>query len=438
MRFPLVGFPLLLLACAPFTVAVSDARPRAAELKTDRVMVALEEWRLEETQVIAARMGKGAEKAFLDGVLANRRGESTQSVELLERALPALMSDPSPRTAMALVALCDDYLKLSRFPQAERTAKLGLSQFAEQLTTSQRTVLVEAGETARILNGTRPSSVSWSGPLRVEMSKAPVGVWTIVPDRGGADAPWILDTGANYSVVSESTAKKLNLAVLDGASSTGTGTNLRVDTHYAVVPALTIGGATLHDLVVLVISDAALHVRAPRFEYQIEAILGYNAFKLLGQIAFDDSGFFSAGHEGLPQLGAGRLLLDGMGPVIVAAIDGQALPFHLDTGANITTLYAPYRRRFARRKGDWTRTNKSISGAGGAVAYDLLTQPEVSFDFAGTRTELRDVAIHADAHGRDPERMYGNVGVDLLNRFHRFTFDFDRMRYAVGPAVPFK
>ncbi len=264
------------------------------------------------------------------------------------------------------------------------------------------------------------------------MQRAPVGIWTIRAGYDGTDLPWILDTGANYSVVSETTAKLLKLAVLNGGTSTGTSTSRRIAIRYAVVPALTIGQATIHDLVVLVIADEALHVRAPKLEYQMQAILGINAFRMFGRSTFDDVGTFRAGSAAGTVPRGGALLMNERMPLLVAQVNGANLVFNLDTGANVTTFFSPYADRFARERAAWRPKLDTLIGAGGTVSYQVMTQPQVRFKLDGRETVMKNVSIFTGALGDEPDSTYGNLGVDLLNRFHQFTFDFSTMRYAVG------
>jgi hypothetical protein len=56
-----------------------------------------------------------------------------------------------------------------------------------------------------------------------------------------------------------------------------------------------VGGATLHNVVVLILDDANLKVSLGNQSYQINAILGYPVFQAMRVITFTHSGEFEAG-----------------------------------------------------------------------------------------------------------------------------------------------
>lgn len=55
-----------------------------------------------------------AERDYFEGVLANREGHVAESVALLEKAIPQIRASNPMRTALALHALADNYVKSFR------------------------------------------------------------------------------------------------------------------------------------------------------------------------------------------------------------------------------------------------------------------------------------------------------------------------------------
>jgi predicted aspartyl protease len=423
------------IAMAVVATLSSPTSPRQAphsatddKASSASAFMALERWRIEEAESLATSVPPGPERDLLDGVIANRRGQVTRSIGLLARAMATYSRRPDRQTVVAAMTLSDDYRKLSRFAEELTIDRLLLGHYAGLLNPSQRTEMQERRDTASILQGTPPTTVSWSGPLRLAMTREVVGLWSVPVSRHGVAARWSLDTGANYSVVSESTAKRLGLSILDGATTTGSSTTRRVGVRYAVVPELTLGTATLHDLVVLVLADEALHATGPTFEYQIDGLLGYNAFAALGSVTFDRAGLFLAGPDGPPLAGSAPLFMNDLMPVISVTVSGQPLPMALDTGANSTTFYQPYAQLFAAEAASWAKGKGTFTGAGGAVTADTLRQPRVAIELAGQKAILSDVTVLTSSHDGNPEILFGNAGIDLVNSYASFTVDFRKMR----------
>lgn len=61
-----------------------------------------------------ASMSLSAERDYFEGVLANREGHVAESVALLEKAIPQIRASNPMRTALALHALADNYVKSFR------------------------------------------------------------------------------------------------------------------------------------------------------------------------------------------------------------------------------------------------------------------------------------------------------------------------------------
>jgi hypothetical protein len=103
----------------------------------------------------------------------------------------------------------------------------------------------------------------------------------------GVRGSWLLDTGANFSVVTKSFAKRLGLRALPGFTQTTSGiSGIENPLQVAVMPTLEMGGAELHNVVVLIFDDANLNVSLGKEAYQIQGIIGYPVFQALGVITF--------------------------------------------------------------------------------------------------------------------------------------------------------
>jgi hypothetical protein len=80
----------------------------------------LADFRLDQTQGELEKMPRGPERDCLAGLLANRRGQVDQSIELLNRALPALRETRDARASLALTTLADDYTKTFAYEAAAK------------------------------------------------------------------------------------------------------------------------------------------------------------------------------------------------------------------------------------------------------------------------------------------------------------------------------
>ena len=75
-----------------------------------------------------------------------------------------------------------------------------------------------------------------------------------------------------------------------------------------------------------------------------------------------------------------------------------------------------------------------MSGAGGVKKTTAYYVPEVTLVVGQTHAVLRDVPV-ASVMGTDMDRLYGNLGRDLVDAYASFTIDFESMRLLLGDQV---
>jgi hypothetical protein len=115
-----------------------------------------------------------------------------------------------------------------------------------------------------------------------------------------------------------------------------------------------VGGATLTNVVLVVIDDANLRLGSGPDAYQIDAILGYPVFKALGIITFRRDEFLAG--DGAAGNGRDtRMYMRGLGPVIECDVEGRPLLFTFDSGASSTDLSVRYYELFRAQAGSWRR-----------------------------------------------------------------------------------
>ncbi|USI75056.1 retroviral-like aspartic protease family protein [Sphingomonas morindae] len=258
----------------------------------------------------------------------------------------------------------------------------------------------------------------------------PLGTRTVDLTVRAVTLPWLIDTGANISAVSESAARRMNLAVRDAGYEVVGTTGRTTATRIAVIDRLPLGGITLRNLVALVVPDAALRIRSPRADYQIAAILGYPALAQLGRFSIDPDGSVEIDRAAPPLRSGARLYMNRLTPVAEVEIAGRGGLLSLDTGANRTTLYARYAARFADRAPRWSRKRETALGLGGGQAGEVLVEPDLTIKAGAATITDHDVTIALDGDRTNP--VLGNLGQSGLALAGRYTVDFRSMRLLLG------
>lgn len=383
-------------------------------------------------------MSPGRDRAYFSGVLASRDGRDADTIRLLNDALPSLRNARPDRAAVALRLLADAYDRTFRYAQAAATYDDLLQHFSAQLEPADRKGAEDDSSLAHVLAGAPAQTIEWNGPLRLPTHRHnPLGLISAELTVSGVRSPWIFDTGANESVVSHSFAIKLGLKLLPGRSQTSGGvTGIENPLHVAILPTLTIGGATLHNIVLLVLDDSSMTLSdGKRQRYTIPAIVGFPVLRALGSVTFFHNGIVEAGGNGDARAGS-PLELKLLNPVVEALVNKQTLPFTLDTGASGTTLSVRFYQQFQTEQASWKHAETKSFGAGGMTASKAYLVPALPFTLGGQTVVLRRVTVLRSAQGADIDVLFGNVGEDLLQSVASFTVDFARMRFILGEPLP--
>jgi len=372
-------------------------------------------------------MTPGVERDYFSGILASRSARTEESLLLLTRALPELRKTQPQRAALALKAVAEAYVASYRYREAAQAYDDLEQHFAEDL---RRDVASDAA-VARLLRDVSAQTVDWAGPVRLPTSRNPVGSLGSTITIDGVSEQWLLDTGANQSVVSQSYARRLGLVPLNGVASVGSGlTGRSSPLQAAVIPRLPVGGAAVRNVIVLILDDANLRIGTGPEAYQIHAVLGYPVLKGLGQITFTRDGEFLAGQtrEGTATV---PMFMRGLTPVIECEVEGQRLPFTLDTGASSSDFSVRYYERFAQAATHWSRRTAESGGAGGTVTRDVFSQPAVNMKIGDASVVLRNVQVVPTRINAGLDVLFGNLGQDFVDSFKSFTLDFVNMTFSV-------
>lgn len=250
----------------------------------------------------------------------------------------------------------------------------------------------------------------------------------------GRPQEMVLDTGANFSTMTASTAKALGLTITDRAASVGNSVAGAVDVRIAIAERLELAGTVLKDVVFLVLADEALSFPGG---YSIPAIVGVPVFKAMGRVTVDSAENRLTAtpppHPRRPPYG--NLAFDTLKPVVTVEVDGRPLPMLLDTGARLTRLSARFLDLAGPAADAWKVESKESSGAGGRREFRIKRAPRLTLAIGGTGMEMTDVAVTADP-GNDADGYYGAIGQDFLLRFRSYTLDFTAMTMTMGAANP--
>jgi predicted aspartyl protease len=422
------GYVLIASVC----VACSTPAPPGAEnVSPAAAMTAdadLQNYQLRDLETHIQRMPQGPDRDYFNGMLAARSGRFGDAIAQLNRALPHLRESAPKRAAMALEAIATAYRADNQYGEAARAYAELSDRFADQLDRFP----ADDAALARILSGTPPQSISWNGPVKLKTSKNPIGSRVTELVVNGVRGLWLLDTGANQSVVSRTFAQRLGVTPLQGVASVGSGlTGRKSSLRAAVLPTMPVGGAALTNVVLLFLDDENLRIVSGPDAYQIDAVLGYPILKALGVVTFTREEFL-AGEAAEPGGRGVRMYMRGLTPAIECDVEGRPLLFTLDTGASSTDLSVRYYELFRTQADSWKTQSVETAGGGGSSTHDVYIQPRLVMKSGTSTVTLNDVSILPVHMNAGIDVLFGNLGQDFVDGFETFSLNFSTMMFSLG------
>lgn len=376
----------------------------------------------------------GFEHDFYAGGLASMRNQLDESIRLLTHSLPALEHSNPKHAALALETLGDDYRRQGRYAKQADTWKVLLRLHKHDFSPDEIQAIQEDLVRAEPLRHVPQPSVTWTGPARLKTNRNPLDTVEVALTVNGQTGPWMLDTGAAYSAVSESFARRLGLHILKSVGNVPGSAGAQNAVRWTVIPEVPFGGAVLHNVVALVFKDANLHMKTSSAEYQIHAALGAPVFLTLGRMTFDNAGYVTAEAKGTDGADAAAMYMNGLTPVIEGTVATHKMLFSLDTGAAYTSLNDNYYKLFQAELASAKRDKQPVVGAGGSKEIDVV-RSHVAIQLGERSTTLQDVPV-AVSQTNDSVETFGTIGQDLLQSSRSYTIDLRSMTFHLGEPLP--
>jgi predicted aspartyl protease len=230
----------------------------------------------------AAAAGSTNENVLARGVLAGmRRQDDAALTDLRAAAQDQLLAAPLRRDAWMTAA--GIYGRQSRFPEAVaaiEAANAAAPARDEDAARDTEQTLIFARALITVAPMQATIAASGQTELDYDMARLPRADVTINGRRQEA----VLDTGANYSTITESVARSLGLRMLPDPITVGASGNDAVAGHLAVADTLVFAGGEFRDVVFIVLPDSALSFMGG--VYRIPAIVGFPVLSALGRVEF--------------------------------------------------------------------------------------------------------------------------------------------------------
>ncbi len=399
------------------STAASAAAPPVLKLVETRDIVALEALSRAAPAADEQRLANGA-------ALALRHKDDAALAALLPLTQSA--ADKELRVS-AYLTLSEVYLRQSRYADAYAAMAAAKALSDEPLDAAT----LQTMDFVSVLKGVKPMALIHPATGQVPITRYMGSLMRVPVKINGQAQDAVIDSGAGFSAVSESTAKALGLHMLEGAATVASASKDAVPMRIGIADRLEFGDAVLTDVVFIVLPDEALSFVGGL--YKIRAIIGLPVFEKLGRLEFaqvDGKEVLYYGPKPGAAAGEPNLLLAGVEPIVLvnAAKATGPLRMFIDTGAWSTTLYAKAMQDYPAMTADAVKVADTLHGAGGETRDENARKlPELRLTIAGREIVLKGVVIHS----KDEPDRHGAIGQDVLKQGKSWVIDFVNMCFAV-------
>lgn len=239
----------------------------------------------------------------------------------------------------------------------------------------------------------------------------------------------VLDTGANLSVVSETTAKKLGFEISDGGAVRSS-TRSSVPVRLAIAHHMDIAGTALSNVAFLVLNDADLTFPIPG-GYEIPAIVGFPVLRALDRITISKTSLVISRGARRPSTSA-NLVANGSDLFAIARVNSIEAPLHLDSGASASTLGRRFAKEHPAMVAGLDAKATRTAGAGGVSEGTANSLRDVVIEIDSIPTNLSFMEVAAPS-GADSLEKYGTLGQDVLRSTGTYVIDFGALTLSLGP-----
>ena len=247
----------------------------------------------------------------------------------------------------------------------------------------------------------------------------------------GGEGSYILDTGANFSTMSESEARRLGLAIQRGGASITDMTGRSMGARTTVVNELRVGATRLRHVAFLVVGDD----QQPFIDLtpNERGVLGIQVLLALEAFRWTLDGTFEIVGPTQPRSRReANMCFDGATPVTEARFGDRRITMHLDTGAVDTQLWPRFASDFATLLTQaGVPGTKRVTGVGHRVSVASVVMPELLLRIGGIETVLRPAYVLVSETSAAGQRHHGNLGMDLMGQVRSVTIDFRSMILAL-------
>jgi hypothetical protein len=361
------------------------------------------------------------------GILASRQGDTGRSIALLNGALREEAAPAPALLKLAHEALADAYVKEGAYATAGDVWRRLIERCGRELDPEDAEDAARSLDFLDLLRRAPKQSMAGGAGFAVPLGRNAIALPEVQVGCGALERNWIVDTGANFCLLTEPAARAAGIDAAPGEASLVRTGGVRVTVRVGLAPALSIGTAVLRNVVVMIAREEDFYI--PQLSYQIEAVLGHPVLHALSRLTFEPERLV-VGQALAQPAGRAPMWLEQLTPLVTLEALGTEGLYVLDLGARRTHFSAKFLAAHADVFTQAPQGEMVFAGAGEerrlpAHAADIVLR------VGAASAPLKRAPIATQTSGATADLFFGLVGQDFLQSFAAFNVDFATMTFSV-------
>ncbi|QQX77157.1 MULTISPECIES: pepsin/retropepsin-like aspartic protease family protein [Aequorivita] len=358
---------------------------------------------------------------YFEAILANAFNNPEKSNEAIDTFFKTPKAEITDSLAEKMLATkLTNHIYRAEYKAAVEINEKLQQQYAHLLDSTKLKDLQNTHKIWKALENTKPQKVKIAADVALPIVKDKVGLSTLATNIGGSTTNFVFDTGANFSVIQRSVAENLGLKIIPAQFDVDAATGLKVKSDLAVAEKLQLGEITATNVIFLVFDDKDLSF--PTIDYEIKGIIGFPVIRALQEIQLTKDTLYVPQRPNKYSLK--NLAYDEYMPIIQVTHKNDKLRFNFDTGAQTTSLYSKFYKKYHTEiDKNYTKTSLSTGGAGGQVALEGYVLKNVPLAVGKAAATIETIRLFPEKIGVT-DSLHGNLGQDFIGQFEVMIISF--------------
>ena len=374
-------------------------------------------------QIESSRGRSSSGSLFYQGAIANKFNQIKESVEFLQQYLKSA-NPTGERLRNCYELLGDNFAKSYEYQRAAEKFGWLMKNCSDAYTAEKRQNLEYRYSLWNAVKDTPAQTISFLDNTQIKADRTKSNYLQFPVEINGQKEKFIIDTGANLSCVSKSTARKFGLEIIDCDISVGTITDIRVNSKLAVAPKMRFGNVELENVIFFLFEDKELFLEKSNF--QVNGVIGYPVLQACRQIsvAKTDILFIPAEYTASPTAEQ-NLCFDDMMPLLNLTYKNQPMTFIFDSGCRKSQFWNKF---LEFDKDEIIKSAKlkktDVGGAGGRREIKAYIMDKIEFPVSQKNVSLEKSKVFSESINEFNRNFFGNIGQDFMMQFDKLTVDF--------------